>query len=354
MLIGRHSPPPATGADFSSRALKSFDTLDIDKDGLLRRKELDQCLLNPDLPHDDAAVLATLYRRRQQNPAISRASNDQWGPEQGISKSDLQSLASRPKLNDYLEETYTQCKKAVRESSPDLFAGSNLAASVSQGSVPDCWWLSSIVGTAVHDPQSLRDAIETLEDGRYRVTFPDQKTVTVDPPTVAEMATFATSGRSGHWLTALEKARGVANQGPIENTIPQLALDGASPSKGIRQTTGGAADGDWLLWTSVDSTRSKMSEHLENKDVVLAATGPGIVPHLTGHSSDLDGLVPSHVYTVLKFDPEADTITLRNPWGDTEWKGAERTADDGVFQMPFERFHGLFANVAYQVRDGGQ
>lgn len=41
--------------------------------------------------------------------------------------------------------------------------------------------------------------------------------------------------------------------------------------------------------------------------------------------------VAPHAYTILRFDPDSDVVTLRNPWGETP-------NPDGVFTLPFAKF----------------
>ncbi len=344
------SIPHSPERNFASALLGNFEILDKNKDGVLQPEEIRDRLTDPSLELESAALVGTLLRRRAQAGQLSRVSNDQWGLEAGITRSDLKALPQH-RLSERMEETFVLCHEAASQHSDQLFTGVSLANSVRQGGVEDCWLMAPLSSLTQHSSETIRQTIEALPDEGYEVNFPDGKSALVGPPTRAESAAFASSGTSGHWLEVLEKARGVCNQGFIKEKTEQFALmGGLRPTvKGIRETTGDSADQDWLFFTSKKTTREKMCSHLSSGDVVLAATGPGILPRLVGRGADLEGLVPGHVYTVTDYSAKADSVTLRNPWGDTEWHGSADGKDDGVFTMPMNDFHALFSEVAYQT-----
>lgn len=357
-LYGREVPtstiavsPHQSPSSFAKAALRSFEQLDLNRDGLVARDEVLLSLKNPGLAGEAAAVAATLYRQDRRN-SLGRLSNDQWGPERGVTVDDLEQLPASA-LQAGFEKRFGECSAAVESFSPVLFAETPSADDVHQGGVSNCWWLAPLSHIASHQPAAIEQSFTVLETGQYRVALPDGAEVVIDPPTSAESAAFASSGRSGHWLTALEKARGAANSSFLHEEVVQRNLESSSLTRGIRQTTGDPAEQDWLLWTSLETTRNKMSEHLERGDVVVAATGPGVVPRLRGQGDRLEGLVPMHAYTVLGYDESTDSLTIRNPYGDTEWHRAENAGpDDGEFSIPLEDFHQLFSVAAYQVSAG--
>ncbi|HEY6968563.1 MAG TPA: C2 family cysteine protease [Candidatus Angelobacter sp.] len=50
--------------------------------------------------------------------------------------------------------------------------------------------------------------------------------------------------------------------------------------------------------------------------------------------------VDSHAYTILSFDPDRETVTLRNPWGD-------HPDPEGVFTIPLETFVSAYDRIAF-------
>jgi hypothetical protein len=53
-----------------------------------------------------------------------------------------------------------------------------------------------------------------------------------------------------------------------------------------------------------------------------------------------DWWVPGHAYTVMAFDEDAQTVTLRNPWG-------TKPDPDGVFKLPLATFFDAFESYTY-------
>jgi hypothetical protein len=56
--------------------------------------------------------------------------------------------------------------------------------------------------------------------------------------------------------------------------------------------------------------------------------------------SNADWWVPGHAYTVMAFDEDAQTVTLRNPWG-------TKPDPDGVFKLPLATFLDAYESYTY-------
>jgi hypothetical protein len=74
---------------------------------------------------------------------------------------------------------------------------------------------------------------------------------------------------------------------------------------------------------------------------MIASTGDSAGPKMLGTvAGGKDWYVASHAYTVLSFDDDKSTVTLRNPWGD-------HPDPEGVFTIPLETFVSAYERIAY-------
>jgi hypothetical protein len=74
---------------------------------------------------------------------------------------------------------------------------------------------------------------------------------------------------------------------------------------------------------------------------MIASTGDSSSPKMLGTvAGGKDWYVASHAYTVLSFDDDKSTVTLRNPWGD-------HPDPEGVFTIPLETFVSAYERIAY-------
>ena len=182
----------------------------------------------------------------------------------------------------------------------------------------------------------VNDMISPNSNGTYSVTFPGHAAVTVNAPTNAEIAAFSTSGSDGMWLTLLERAYGQL-QDP-DALIPQDALRGSGSSDAIVDLSGGTGvNRDDTLWTSQDTIRERMGEAFDNDRIVTV-----------GLDDDTEGLPGGHRYSVVGYDAANDTVTIRNPWGDTEHEDSTDGVDDGTFTMSISEFNRVFDRIYYQ------
>ena len=93
-------------------------------------------------------------------------------------------------------------------------------------------------------------------------------------------------------------------------------------------------------------TRAQQS-HL----AMIASTGSGLTPNLLSmlHSfaDGKDWYVESHAYTILDFNADQKTVTLRNPWGD-------HPDPDGTFTIPLDAFVSAYERVAFSETNPGR
>ena len=78
-----------------------------------------------------------------------------------------------------------------------------------------------------------------------------------------------------------------------------------------------------------------LSQAMPSKQPVVAATGGASLQSLQAQSKTMQDAdkwyVEKHAYTVTGYDPQAQTVTLRNPWGD-------HPDPDGTFTIPLATF----------------
>jgi hypothetical protein len=77
---------------------------------------------------------------------------------------------------------------------------------------------------------------------------------------------------------------------------------------------------------------------------------------IAGINNDLlgdnrEGLPDAHAYSIIGYDRESDTVTIRNPHGRNEHEDAQGNArdgtDDGTFTLSMTEFNRLFSSVSY-------
>jgi hypothetical protein len=90
-----------------------------------------------------------------------------------------------------------------------------------------------------------------------------------------------------------------------------------------------------------DQARGLLRQMRQGGLAAVATTGQTGGPGAQG--SGQDWWVPSHAYTVLDFDGDADRVTLRNPWGDHPSPG-------GVFTLSVADFAAAYAYLDLSKR----
>jgi hypothetical protein len=248
------------------------------------------------------------------------------------------------------------------------------AATIKQTELPDCYFESSVVETAVTNPQRIVDMIKDNHDGTYTVKFPlsdptfaskvafnERPTldVTVEAPTALELSIynrpFTHEQNFGYWASVMEKAHRYLT-GKISEDGGGSSSDGLQLMTGVRKFT-------WFEHKSSDipsddysflkqsfgndprDTQARKAEPqwldrlesaLKKGEPVLAYTPPfvnqwAIITGGTEHKEVLGRssepgfeqnkfqLLSHHAYSVIGIDHHGpsgqELITLRNPIG---------------------------------------
>lgn len=191
-----------------------------------------------------------------------------------------------------------------------LWGTGPVAGDVNQGSVGDCYFMSSLAAFAGTQPATLQQSAVDMGDGTYTVQFDVGGTdkyyrVSNQFPTGGFGAGFkyAYSGTTGDiWAMVLEKAYAYARTGA--NTY-------ASLNSGWM--------GSVYAYLGANSTNIFMSDYSADASfysVVSAALTAG--DPVTFGTLSPPNLVGSHAYTLVCINTNSDgthTYTVRNPWG---------------------------------------
>ena len=204
--------------------------------------------------------------------------------------------------------------------SPQTIANSGLsgAAGVDQGKYNDCVFEASAaaVATTARGQLAISQAIVQNSDGSFTVTFQGAP----KSPIQVTQADLKTTGvhDSATWADVLEAALIISD--------PNFANGAKLPPNAT-----GAADGS-------PPTPAQYALHLftgspASKDVASSSKIGNEIAQALGNSQPIvafcannDGgaLVSGHEWTVTACDPQANRITLRNPWGNYKTAGTSK------------------------------
>jgi hypothetical protein len=231
--------------------------------------------------------------------------------------------------------------------SPQMIAGSGLsgAGGVNQGKHNDCVFEASMaaVATTARGQLSISQAIVQSPDGSFTVTFPGAP----QRPVKVTQTDLKTTGvhDSATWADVLEAAvissdPDFANGG---HTPPDAtgAADGSRPTPAqyaMHLLTGRPASKD-AAWSS--KIRHRIAQALGNGQPVVAFCA----------NNDEGALVSGHEWTVMACDPQANQITLRNPWGKFGTAGTSKAGvvydGNAEVTMTLEQFGQFYKEVTF-------
>ena len=157
----------------------------------------------------------------------------------------------------------------------------------------------------------------------------------------------------GDWLYVVENAEGQYREDFNHLHKVSLANDAAitagNGTSAIHDILG--RDADHINMTpdkpQTDRVRATLTRAFEQHRLVLLGTTHDkseALPH---------GIAKGHAMAVFGFDPATDTVTVWNPWGNTNTPKGTGPNDgyktvDGVFQMPLADFCRSFARVSIE------
>jgi hypothetical protein len=328
--------PAAPTSGWATVARARFSTWDRNGDGFISRAEANSLMLDPRITGAEAAAVAALHKAIED---LEELSNDELGDENdGLSRTDLAAYEAGKQRG--VDLSYTNGRSRIAGQSRVLFPnGAPTLSALRQGGLGDCYFLAALGSVIARDPMAVVRMIRENRKGKqvvgYTVDFPGRGTVTIAPPTDAEVARYSSSGGDGLWLPVLEKAYGQV-KGKSARTDRQAEVgEGDQLSEGVLTFSGHRGDHDFLALTGLAATRGKLTRAFKEGRIVTAAI-------MTENRLKLP---KGHAYSVIGWDARADRITIRNPWGSNP-KGAPGEAT-GVFTLPLPEFDDIFAELQY-------
>lgn len=241
----------------------------------------------------------------------------------------------------------------------DLYSSTNRLDSIKpdavrQGHVGDCYFLAGLASLAAVNPGAIDNMIKTNSDGTYTVTFPasPKEPITVKAPTDSELSIYAEPSKFGTWVPVVEKAYGeYCNKhfyrrriGNLTGTVsPTDATHGGTLRSGVDIFCAGGTDVDTYrvdytaLNDEVKTVRSKLIDALSNGRPVTMRNGGGRGLTALAAATPPDS---DHAFGVTGFDPVTETVTVRDPAGDSPNRRAAR-------EMPIKDFVIQFNHIAY-------
>jgi Calpain family cysteine protease len=358
------------------RFLSAFEKLDRDHDKVLSSLDIDQAVIDPTIDSDLGEIVAALKAEFGEIKALHK---EAWfSRKNGITLADIllfeEALRSHENhaagtidnaqailhskrhvtdpivLGELARDVMTRVDEAANSErclykSKDNPLESVRPEAIRQGIVGDCYFLGALASVAASNPQIIVRIIKDNCDNTFTVTFPGARDepVTINAPTVVELALYARLTEWGIWPAVLEKAYGAyighliknAKLIPAENTAAAEHM-----SESLQLLTGQAGRFKLLTEVSHEALTATLTRALKEKRAIGAATKA----NKTQFTDDA-GLPSSHAYSIIAWDPSLSRITLRNPWGPVRKSEPEliggHPADgilDGVFTMDLLHF----------------
>lgn len=338
---------------FFQAALGQFNELDRNGDTFLDSGELDLAMSGGYFGEraeaanqpEAAAVMSTL----RQKSALLAAADPNDGKD--VSLRDLMRAQSGGSsqlelIADSVARTYEEVLDRVSkfDFSKTLQEESFEPLSIRQGAAGSCVFLSTVASLRKEDLQTM---IQVQEDGSSQVTFADGLKETVSKLTLAERLYHTHAKDQESWPAVFEVAAAQCLYSESSEKYKSLreAIEGVSPEDAIRLLSGQGTDRRSLDELSVEGTRQALVELGAYGGPMICGSRPSALGDFISVEDLHNGIVNSHAYTILNFDAESDTVTLRNPWGHKEWVH-QQSPDDGIFEMPLKDFYSSFRWIA--------
>jgi hypothetical protein len=354
---------PAPGG-FAAQVETHFAGWDLDHDGALSFRELGTLVPDVRIRDEAAAALAAIHR-------VQRGKNPRWH-HAAFTRSQL--LAPRDEYeheHEYEYESgaeppppfardYRQDLAHIRATRRVLFSdGAPRLSGIHQGPLGDCFLIATVGAAVARDPNALRALFAAPPEGEgtdrsgFVVRFRGGPAVPVPSISDAEVALGSTDGRQGLWLNVIEKAYGelvCARRGFVEPALDALSGTGTAAhiiqlltgheglhlrfrphgAKGPRHTE---------LAALVPRARTLLIEATQQRRLTCCGTSTAATP---------PGIIRNHMYAVLGFDPDQDSVHLWNPWGNHFTPDGPPGLDsgypvrDGHFTLPLADFVRIF------------
>lgn len=344
-----------------------FSELDKNHDNVLSRPEIDMAVIDRHLEPQDAVAVAVLKSSFEE---IKDLHKEGWfaklAKKDGVTLADLLAFeqvimmegqavkrSDHEMMRETVRITTRHAQRALR-AHRKLYANidepekSIRPEAIRQGIVGDCYFLSALASVASTNPAMIKWMITPLEDHYYQVVFAGcmDAPVVVEEPTAVELALYAKVGEYGMWPAVIEKAYGLFLQQHrhIKTVIPAAAADAAeSVYEAFDLLTGQMGHWEALPLLSNEKLKELLDSAFKERRAVAAATPPG----KGGYTAE-SKLPAQHAFSVLKWNPRKEEITLRNPWGRVSDQCSIFENADGIFTINVNLFRRNFIALYYE------
>lgn len=378
-----------SGPRFAEVVEQHFASWDKDASGELSAGEIDAACVDPGVKGPEAAAIAAMKRivrsGRYELPELTkeylmtppRRGRRGDGDADREDSGEVRAPAQRPA--DFSSRYYSSLRR-IQSTPRGLFLDETPDLDrARQGPLGDCFLVAPVGGALMRDPESIRRMITELEDGGYRVSFPSGRVVEFPALTDAELALTSSTGDEGIWLAVLEKALGTLwiEVSPDRHTMLSAtdAIAGGGTTTSIIRLFTGHEVRHMPLRRRVRDPNPKIGpdeEHstgaeegkpdpvveeraaLLRKHVGATLAAGRLVTATTADDSYPPGISKRHAFAVIKFDEEADTLTLWNPHGRSFRPRGEPGIEhgypmrSGMFTVPATEFVQIFAGVVME------
>ncbi|HEY9786810.1 MAG TPA: C2 family cysteine protease [Candidatus Obscuribacterales bacterium] len=358
-------------ADMQRLFERNFERLDWNEDGIVSHDEINRAMNDGDYVGEDAQLVAMLKEEGERIAMLS--DDDLWLEWTGISKADMAKLNElsvtsdktdgEKKLVADVDNRMWSMGRDLKNADKHLYGvhADPLDAikpeAIYQNQVGDCYFLASVAALAKtqEGKEQIRDMIEDNKDGTYAVRFPGHpRSITIDEPTDAELAHAAGGTRDGVWVAVLEKAyaKYYERESGEKHTYNTDGIGGGDASEVIQLLSAKETRHVELTEVSKEEMHNILTRSMDfDRPVTCGIDSPDGEKSGAKKAANPAGLPSGHSYTIMNYDPNTRTVTIRNPWGSGEVKdGAGNTKDgnnDGIFTMSLDDFYANFDDVQY-------
>jgi fibronectin type 3 domain-containing protein len=189
-----------------------------------------------------------------------------------------------------------------------LWGTGPVAGDVNQGSVGDCYFLSTLAAFAGTKPAALQESAVDLGDGTFAVQYFKQGVANF----LRVSNAFSTGGFAGF---------AYAHPG-ANNTIWAMVMEKAFASFRTGANTYSSIGGGWMgeVYNDLNTANTSfyMSTQNETAFYNMVSSGLSTGKPVTFGTSDATALVKGHAYTLVSASMDSNGVThymVRNPWG---------------------------------------
>ena len=322
--IGAAKPAATTQpGGFIAQVRLHFAGWDADHDGALSEAEIERALDDPAMTGPAGAAIATIRR--------SYYAYARYRPLTLDRLTATAAAGDAARVPPY-ESFFAADLKKIDKTNRDLFAtGKPDLETLGQGRLGDCFLLAPVGTVAFCQPERMKQMVTVQTDGQYAVHFGNGQTVTLPPPTDAEVAIGANAHNTmndGVWANVFEKAIGqllLERQRTTAKFVTPYEIIGVggSPATPMSILTGhklrrvGCEDFQKpgkLAGAERDRRLNEMRDALDaafkSGHLVVGGTAD-----ISGGETKVHGLYYDHSYGVLGYDRAADVVHFWNPMG---------------------------------------